>query len=194
MPIYTRTGDDGYTKLFRGGRVSKNSPAVNLVGDLDELIAWCTLTRQQIGDANTLWYRIFAGDYEPLRHQELQGALKDVIRDLYIIKWNSMVCLTKEDVSVLEATIDVMEEVLPPLETHVQLFSTAAANSACVARAVCRRVERSCVACQLFTNGRKNECKYINRLSDFLFTVARYFDHMHGYGDQILMRTSSSKH
>ena len=165
MKLYTRTGDLGETSLFGKVRISKADARVDAYGEVDELNAW-------IGFANAL-------EVGP----DIDEALTHIQRDLFAVgaqladpseKLSERVTkafLTDQDVTRLEDLIDRLETELPPL-THFILSGGSPAGAALhVARTVCRRVERRIVA--LAPPVDAILVRYINRLSDLLFVMAR---------------------
>jgi len=166
MKIYTKTGDSGETSLFAGGRVPKNDPRVETYGTVDELNSWLGLIRG---------YSIST---------EAQDWLETVQNDLFILgadlatpldsnpSW--LVRMTESPVQVLERAIDRMDEQLTPLAAFILPGGTPAAASLHIARTVCRRAERLCVALGQSEDVNSHALTYLNRLSDFLFTLARY--------------------
>ena len=172
MKIYTKTGDDGTTGLFGGTRVSKHHIRLDSYGTIDELNSWLGLIRDQKIDEltkNTLVKvqdklftvgAIMATDPE-------KAVLKSGKERLNIPK------ITPFDIELLEKEMDLMNESLPPM-THFILPGGHTTVSYChIARTVCRRAER--LASRLYENEPfdKNVLSYINRLSDYLFVLAR---------------------
>jgi len=172
MKIYTKTGDKGTTALFGGTRVSKYHIRIDSYGTIDELNAWLGLIRDQeiashskkllavIQDKLFTIGAILATDPE-------KALLKSGKERLNIPKINA------SDIELLEKEMDVMNELLPPM-THFILPGGHTTVSYChIARTVCRRAER--MATQLFEKEpfEENVLSYINRLSDYLFVLAR---------------------
>jgi len=172
MKIYTKTGDNGTTALFGGTRVKKHHIRIESYGTIDELNSWLGLIRDQdIDDGPKLTLvliqeklftvgAILATDPE-------KAILKSGKERLNIPKIGS------EDIELLEKEIDTMEETLPPM-THFILPGGHTTVSYChIARTVCRRAER--LASHLHENEPFDErvLSYINRLSDYLFVLAR---------------------
>ena len=166
VKIYTRTGDSGDTALFDGTRVLKSDSRVAAYGDLDELNAWLGLVVSQLGD------------------EETAGQLQQIQRDLFAVGSRladpshriagrvTKVAVSAADVARLERWIDSYDAELPPLRRFILAGGSHAGSALHVARAVCRRAERSMV--QLGDNAFENELlQYVNRLSDLLFTMAR---------------------
>ena len=172
MKIYTKTGDKGTTALFGGTRVSKHHIRIDSYGTIDELNAWLGLIRDQeiashskkllavIQDKLFTVGAILATDPE-------KALLKSGKERLNIPKINA------SDIELLEKEMDAMSESLPPM-THFILPGGHTTVSYChIARTVCRRAER--MAIQLFEKEpfEENVLSYINRLSDYLFVLAR---------------------
>ena len=155
MPIYTRTGDDGTTALFGGKRVSKSDPRVELYGSIDELNSWLGL---------------FNDKY-----------LVTVQSDLFTIGstlagWKGNLDFIDDRVSEMEHWIDAMDEKLPPLTNFI-----LPNGQMHLARNVCRRVERLAVK----SKASPQIIKYLNRLSDLLFTYARFINRKQKIGEKI---------
>jgi cob(I)alamin adenosyltransferase len=166
--IYTRTGDTGETGLFAGGRVPKDHPRVAACGEVDELNA-------ALGMAMTL---APAADDREL--------LETIQRDLFTI--GSELATTdparlaqalpgprvgEAHVAVLERAIDGCEAALEPLRNFILPGGTPKAAAFHLARTVCRRAERAVVRLARETTVSADILKYLNRLSDLLFVLAR---------------------
>src|SRR5579859_490236 len=149
MKIYTRTGDDGTTGLFGGGRVSKASLRVEVYGTIDEANA--TIGRARV------WLQTWAGGVSPAA--EIDDVLLPVQSDLFTLgaelatppdKDAKLALKAKliddEDCARLERAIDAAESHLPPLQTFILPGGSAAAAEMHVARCVVRRAERALVA------------------------------------------------
>ena len=172
--IYTRTGDQGETRLFSGERVSKGHVRVEAYGQVDELNAALGMVMASL-----------AGD-----HPELREELEGIQADLFPIgSWlattpeapsiESLKEIDPARVEALESAIDHMEASLPPLPGFVLPSGHESAARAHVARTICRRAERQVVRlCESLDAGPATEqirriITYLNRLSDYLFTLAR---------------------
>lgn len=172
MKIYTKTGDDGTTGLFGGTRVPKHHIRIESYGTLDELNSWLGLIRVQDIDVlskqalATIQENLFTiGAY--LAMDPKKEKLKNGRDRLNIAK------ITDNDMDFLEGEIDRMEEHLAPM-THFILPGGNTVVSYChISRTICRRCER------LISQLHQTEAvdpyllSYINRLSDFLFVLAR---------------------
>lgn len=176
MKIYTRTGDDGSTALFAGGRVSKHHLRVECYGTVDEL-------NSALGLARAL---------QPLAPTD--GRLHTVQRQLFNLgadlatpldaPTNYIVRVPAEDVAWLEAEIDAMTAELPELRAFILPGGTPAAAQIHVARTICRRAERLATALAEHEALNPQAVPYLNRLSDFLFTLARWENHQSGVEDE----------
>lgn len=165
MRIYTKTGDDGTTGLYSGERISKSAPRIGAYGDIDELNAILGMVRAE-------------SSQEPIRHalKEIQVALFSVGAQLASRKIDPKVeVITSAHVDSLERQIDVIAEMLPPLENFVLPGGSKTAALLHLARTVCRRAERSMVHLSQSPNEEVDHwlLTFINRLSDFLFILAR---------------------
>ena len=165
MKIYTRTGDTGETSLFGGTRVGKDDPRVAAYGDVDELNAHLGLARAHLADPEM--------DAELVRLQRDLFALGAQLADptAQIASRVSKAIVREGDVERLEQTIDRFEAELPPLKNFILSGGSPAGAALHVARAVCRRAERAMVALEPAVD--PVLLKYINRLSDLLFVLAR---------------------
>ncbi len=172
MKIYTKTGDDGTTGLIGGTRVKKHHIRIESYGTVDELNSWLGLIRDQEIDAYTkevltqvqkklfVIGAILATDPE-------KPALKNGKKRFHIPE------ISEADISFLETEIDSMDSELPQM-THFILPGGHTTVSYChIARTVCRRAERMCTLLHENTPFNIVLIKYINRLSDFLFVLAR---------------------
>lgn len=172
MKLYTRTGDAGETSLFDGTRVSKADGRVDAYGDVDELNAWLGFIR-----ASGL-------------PDDLDDALGLIQRDLFalgamladpshkIAERVDRARLGDADVTRLESLIDQCEGEVPPLRRFILAGGAPAGAALHVARTVCRRAERRIVSLQPAPD--PLAVRYVNRLSDLLFAMARTLNHRVG--------------
>lgn len=172
MKVYTKTGDKGTTALFGGTRVPKHHIRIDSYGTVDELNSFIGLIRDQEIDVrskeilihiqNKLFTvgAVLATDPEKM-------TLKNGKDRLNIPKVN------EEDIKLLEDEMDKMDASLPPM-THFVLPGGHTTVSYChVARTVCRRAERLATALYELEAFDEHTLKYLNRLSDYLFVLAR---------------------
>ncbi len=169
MKIYTRSGDAGTTSLFTGERVSKSHPRVMAYGSIDELNAQLGVARSS--DPSTQVDQIL---------RRLQVLLFTLGADLATPFGGRQVTrISAEDVDDLEKEIDSLQAHLPPLQSFILPGGTPAAAAIQLARCVCRRAERE--ALLLPEDGvNKPALIFLNRLSDHLFVLARFQNHLSG--------------
>ena len=166
MKIYTKTGDKGETALFGGGRVSKHHSRVEAYGTIDELNSILGVARAAGASPPTdAWLNTVQNQLFHLG-ADLATPL-DAQAD-----WVTRV--SQREITWLENSIDQMDEELEPLKNFILPGGTAAAANLQLARAVCRRAERLVVALAESETLGEYVLPYINRLSDWLFTLARY--------------------
>lgn len=176
MKIYTRTGDRGDTSLFGGRRVRKHDLRVDAYGTVDELNSLLGLARAEgLPQQAAAWLEQIQNDLFTLG-ADLATPL-DAASD-----W--VVRLDPEAAAGLEIAIDRMDETLPALKHFILPGGTRAAATTHVARTVCRRGERLCVALADADAVNPAAIVYLNRLSDFLFTLARWLNHQAGENEQ----------
>ena len=165
MKIYTKTGDIGETALYGGKRVSKADLRIDTYGTTDELNSWVGLLR----DVNT-------NDAERELLKAIQDRLFTIGATLAADPANQKLKvpdLHEADVEVLEKAIDAMDAVLEPLRNFILPGGHIYVSYCHIARTVCRRAERLAVALNHESELAPLIIKYLNRLSDFLFTLAR---------------------
>ena len=163
MPIYTRTGDSGSTSLFGGKRVLKSEELVNAYGSIDELNSWVGLIVSEL-----------KVDHLKKLFLEIQSDLLTIGSNLAGGKTNLSVLETR--VPQMEVEIDVMDKELPQLSNFILPGGSPQSAHVHIARNVCRRVERRIVALAQKQTVDQSIIKYLNRLSDLLFVVARYIN------------------
>jgi cob(I)alamin adenosyltransferase len=175
--IYTKTGDLGKTSLIGGTRVPKSDLRIESYGTIDELNSFIGFIGDQVTDERS------------------KKILREVQDRLFTIG-SSLACdpekepkmklpdLKEEDVRLLESEIDEMNKVLRPMKSFILPGGSMAISSAHLARCVCRRAERNCVGMiehEMFVD--PLIVKYLNRLSDYLFVLARYIGHLTGVAE-----------
>lgn len=176
MKIYTKTGDKGTTALFGGTRVPKHHIRIDSYGTVDELNSHIGLIRDQNIDSRSKEILVHIQDRlftvgAVLATDPEKMTLKNGKDRLNIPRVN------EEDITLLETEMDTMNEHLPPM-THFVLPGGHTTVSYChIARCVCRRAER--LATELFDIEPfdKHTLKYLNRLSDYFFVLARKLSH-----------------
>jgi cob(I)alamin adenosyltransferase len=178
MKIYTRTGDQGETGLFGGGRAAKDDPRVAAYGDVDELNSALGVARAASPA------ELFAVELEAIQRDlfSLGGQLATPDPEK-VRKALEKAKLSPARVSDFERAMDAAEAELPPLRAFILPAGTAKAAALHLARTVCRRAERSVVALARQGDVPELFLVYLNRLSDYLFTLARLANHRDGHGD-----------
>lgn len=176
MKIYTKTGDDGTTSLFSGGRVSKAHLRVEAYGTVDELNSVIGVARAFNPSTQTMEW------LEQVQNQLFHlGADLATPRDA---KADWVVRMDSSKIEWLENLIDQMTADLEPLKNFILPGGTPAAAQLHVARTVCRRAERLTVSLSEHDQIGEFVVKYLNRLSDWLFTLARWENHQAGVTDE----------
>jgi cob(I)alamin adenosyltransferase len=175
MRIYTKSGDKGDTSLYKGGRVPKDAPRLEAYGTLDEL-------NSVLGQALALLPA--SGDWT----DRVVGEVRRVQKDLFSLgamlatlgpeqpAWH----VVPEDVTALEQAIDRMDAELEPMRTFILPGGHPAGATFHVARTIARRGERAIVGVQRDEAIDPLIVQYVNRLSDYLFVLARYTNHRLG--------------
>jgi len=178
MKIYTRTGDQGETGLFGGGRVSKDDPRVAAYGDVDELNSALGVARAAEPA------ELFDGELEAIQRDlfSLGGHLATPDPDK-VRKALSKAELSAERISAFERGIDAADTELAPLRAFVLPAGSPKAAALHLARTVCRRAERSVVSLARQSEVPALFLTYLNRLSDYLFTLARLANRRAGRDD-----------
>lgn len=177
MKIYTKKGDQGETGLFGGARVPKDHLRIEAYGALDELSAALGLAVSGESRPGT------AGTWTAVRR--IQGELLQLGAELATPanKTLSSALIGPIEVDRLEAEIDGMEVVLPPLTTFILPGGSPVAAFFHLARTVCRRAERELVVLHRVEPVRPVVLEYVNRLSDYLFVASRFANHHAGVSD-----------
>lgn len=178
MKIYTKTGDKGETSLYGGTRVSKAAARVESYGTLDELNAFIGLAKAEISDEKVL-----------SQLQKIQFDLFTVGSEaatptdkMFLANGKSRLDLliSEEEIMELERWMDDLDAELEPLQFFILPSGGKAAATVHVCRTVCRRAERAMVHLNETEEVRPELIKYLNRLSDYLFILARYISKISG--------------
>ena len=172
--IYTKTGDDGTTGLGDGARVPKDSARVAAYGTVDELNSALGVVLAQV-------------DLDKNLPAAVREALVQIQHDLFDLGGElcipGMAMIHDADVDRLEATLDAFNADLPALKDFILPAGGMAAATCHVARTVCRRAEREVVTLARAENVRAEAIRYLNRLSDLLFVLARVLARASGHGE-----------
>jgi cob(I)alamin adenosyltransferase len=166
MKIYTKTGDKGKTSLIGGTRVPKYHNRIEAYGTLDELISYMGLVRDLIDEVEVKKNIVII--QSKLMHASSVLATETKENQKKYAK------IIDEDIKVLEKEIDRMNNSIPPLTKFILPGGHEIVSHCHIARTICRRAERSIVI--VADNDYVDEIvvKYVNRLSDYLFTLARF--------------------
>ena len=176
MKVYTKTGDTGTTALFGGTRVPKHHIRIESYGTVDELNSHIGLIRDQ--DMSDLYKNVLIEVQDRLF---TVGAILATPPEKETLKNGQPrlqnLGILESDIEFLENEIDTIEEALPPM-THFVLPGGHTTVSYChIARCVCRRAERLAVHLNDIEPTDERVIKYLNRLSDYLFVLARKLSH-----------------
>ena len=176
--IYTKTGDKGETSLYGGTRVSKAAARVESYGTLDELNAFIGLAKAEISDEKVLsqlqkiQFDLFTVGSEAATPTDKMLLANGKNRlDLMI---------SEKEIMELESWMDDFDAELEPLRFFILPSGGKAAATLHVCRTVCRRAERAMVFLNETEEVRPELIKYLNRLSDYLFILARYISKISG--------------
>ena len=166
--VTTKTGDKGETSLGTGERVRKDHPRVNALGDLDYLNSVIGWTISSFSD------------------NQIGRELKKIQQDIFNISGDislpgsESVLLNKERIKDIEDQIDIITNKLPPLKEFILPGGSELISRLHIARTSCRNAERSLISMYGNDNLNQLHAKYMNRLSDYLFLLARLVKHNEG--------------
>ncbi len=182
MKIYTKTGDKGETGLYGGKRVRKDSLRVAAYGDIDETNAAIGIARSYIQEGSS-------GSREILNF--IDSALETVQNKLFALgailsgSEDPNFATKDSDIDYLEKCIDYIDEQVQPIKAFILPYGTDLSARLHLARTVARRAERSVVSLASVEQVDPNVLVYANRLSDFLFTLARFANRAQGVPDTL---------
>ncbi len=165
MKIYTRGGDKGITSLLGGTRVPKNHPRIEAGGTLDEVISWLGLIRDQEESCKKKDVLVWIQD-------RLMVASAILSREVGAEA--NIPLLSDPDIHRLEQEIDIIENELPPLRSFIIPGGHTASSYCHICRSICRRAERLVVPLTGENSDLELVLKFLNRLADYLFVLARY--------------------
>lgn len=180
MKIYTKTGDSGSTGIIGQGRLLKSDERIEAYGSVDELNAAIGMLRFHV-QADDLLY----APLKRIQNQlfELGSALATEDPEALGLSFGDMSYLT-----VLEDEIDRMEKELKPLSQFILPGGTRNTSWAHMCRVICRRAERRVVALHHLRPQSDVSLAYLNRLADWFFVAARYFNHLENQPDELWQR------
>ena len=182
MKVYTRTGDDGTTALFGGGRVAKSHPRISAYGTVDETNAALGMARAALDPE---------ADGAQARADEILARLQN---ELFVLGGDlaapgdvsyPVPRIEDHHVEALEADIDALTESLPPIKNFVLPGGTRAAAALHLGRTISRRAERLVVETATLEEVSLESIHYLNRLSDLLFTLARWVNLQSGVAEPV---------
>lgn len=188
--IYTRGGDKGETGLVGGERVAKSSLRIRAFGDIDECSSVIGLARRALRD-EVQNDRTTAFDAWLAWTQDALFNLGSDLATVPAARRDSIPKITKRDVEALEKAIDAAEERLPALDAFIHPGGSRAGACVHLARAVCRRAERSMVELAHAESVDPLVLAYVNRLSDALFVWARWINYELGASEHRWNPTAS---
>ena len=172
--IYTKSGDKGKTGLHNGERVSKSSDRIEAIGSIDELNSFIGLSMSEV-------MPVIVRD----ALHKIQHTLFDIGGEL---AHPGMTVIPDSKAKNLEKIIDDLSSRLDILREFIIPGGYKTASQIHVARSICRRAERNCIA---IGNVNPYTLQYLNRLSDLLFTIARYLNACEGYKDVVWKKDDS---
>jgi ATP:cob(I)alamin adenosyltransferase len=174
MKLYTKTGDKGTTSLVGGTRVPKNHPRVEAYGDVDELISYLGVIISDCQIAN------------------VRAVIKMIQENLMLVSAHlasdnnkkKLSNIKEDDITFLESEIDFMTTNIPEQKAFILPDAPRISSECHVARTICRRSERHATAIETEDEQVKLCLKYLNRLSDYLFVLARFLCYQSGYEER----------
>ncbi|CAD5114889.1 DgyrCDS3921 [Dimorphilus gyrociliatus] len=188
--IYTKTGDKGQSSTFTGERRSKDDEVFEALGSNDELSS-------HIGYSAELWKNADLPNLERL--YKIQCCLQDIgsniatpkssAREAHLKRTEFSEIHTKE----LEDWIDEMTTILPPLKNFILPSGGLCSSHLHITRTICRRAERRCIPLMKAGEMDMEPVKFLNRLSDFLFTAARFAAFTQNYEEKVYIKPVTKK-
>lgn len=175
MKIYTKRGDKGETSLIGGERVLKYNDRVEAYGTIDELNSYIGLIFDLCEDKSTKNQLQAIQEHLFVAESRVAASTKDALDKLPKLK--------ESNITDLENEIDLMQEDLPELKNFILPSGHFLASHTHIARTICRRAERITIKALEESNSESLVLTYLNRLSDYLFTLARHFALTLGKGD-----------
>lgn len=168
MVIYTRTGDKGRTSLFDQTSVFKDDPRVEAYGTVDELVSFIGLAKHQVNPSDEKTRKLL---------HDIQRKLFDVCAELATVETTLLkTTITEDDVFFLEDQIDSYLEFFETPEYFIIPGDNIPSAHFHICRTVARRAERQIVKVMKHEELNENVLKYVNRLSDLMYTLSRYVE------------------
>lgn len=186
MKLYTKLGDDGSTSLYGGRRVMKDDIRIEVSGEIDELNAHIGLLSAMVeGDVSEILDEIQARLF--IVGASMSSMADGSWRVGKEVKGES--CLSDVELARLEQEIDRLQAAVPQLDTFVLPGGSTKSAQSHVCRTVCRRVERKLVALSRDVDVDALTMRFVNRLSDYFFSLALYLNFIEGYDEKKLYIT-----
>ncbi len=167
--IYTKTGDDGTTGLGDGSRISKSALRIAAIGDIDELNSVMGLVISETDDS------LITDLLSTIQHHLFDCGAELCLPDYHTIK--------AEHSRFVEQSLDQINQALPRLKEFILPGGSKDAAYCHLARSICRRAERTLVSLDQDEKLSEDLLRYLNRLSDLLFVIARHLARRHGEGE-----------
>lgn len=171
--IYTKAGDHGETSLIGGTRVPKFHPRIEAYGTLDELTSYIGLVRDLIDQPQLSKELLSIESCLFVAESQLATESDSVIN-------RSLPQITESDLTALEQAIDRMTDQIKPFTSFILPGGHPVSSHCHIARCICRRAERIIIQLSTATEVPSLVLAYVNRLSDYLFILARFIMHQHG--------------
>ncbi len=179
MKIYTKIGDDGKTFSGKGPKIPKYHIKVEVEGELDELNSYLGLIIASLQDIENTKTK--------LEIERIREFLLEIQRNIFEV-WAIIIHLSQKDLSSetekLESEIDRISELLPPLKNFILPGGSKISAITHITRTVCRRAERAVVKLSEEIEIDSKIIPYLNRLSDYLFVLARFFNKLLGEDEE----------
>ncbi len=190
--IYTKGGDNGHTSLGDGARVSKAHPRINAIGEVDELNCVIGLALSALREGHNCFKGTHIEIVASERLRKIQNDLFDLGADLCLpLSENNKLRIHPTQVTQLEKWLDEYNADLQPLKSFILPGGSLFASYCHLARAVCRRAERAVVTLADMITVNPQVMIYLNRLSDYLFVLARFWNN--GGKDDILWKPGGNQ-
>lgn len=175
VKIYTKVGDEGETFTLGGIKVRKNDPRIEAYGDIDELTSWIGVIISHLDEIKDI--------SEKERIVSFLTLIQNRLFDTGTLVIGMKIDDVNEWTTDIEKEIDYIEDKLPPLRKFILPGGSKVSSFVHIARCVCRRAERSVVELSSLVDVDKSIIKFLNRLGDYFFVLARYLNMLLGVKD-----------
>jgi len=176
MKIYTRTGDKGQTGLLGGTRVAKDDPRIEAYGTVDELNSHLGMLRDLAAPHHGAFIVDIQNTLFAIGSRLASGSEDEAAKFKVPV-------VTEENITALEQAMDSMDSQLETMRNFILPGGHVAVSQAHICRTICRRAERRVVQLAAGTEVSEVIVRYLNRLSDLLFMMARHLGKLHGVAD-----------